>query len=439
MFDGFFSGSRYAKRTDKQRLETRIKDSVLNLIIDRDQSFLKTSRQSNTSVIVNKRKGGIQEFTHNNRRFISFPDSMEKEFEDLSEWEAEEKMDNLLKLATTDTGCEYEENQTDNILIDSEDRYKSITGLDSGFEIERDATTNEITNNPFEYRTNKPKKNDKGMESSTDESESKIEAKGEENEREYSFEDTDQNIGSAVPKEAKENPFYGSGYDRKIMSSHREEKLKLLASQIIKSFKGRVSKQRTMIPSKRLVSKALVRDDVEKIYSNKKGDNGKHLKINLIIDMSGSMDGTPVNNAVEMIYIFNEIAAKGYLEGNVIWSESGSRCKSTFPMPREFIKEMKKTGGAEGLGENLKHYKEDLKKADTNICMTDGQLCNDPILKNIYTKEKIDIIGVYVNKNAKDLTEYTGSLDRWFTRSLVRHTTEELCEKLIQFSLRKKK
>jgi len=71
--------------------------------------------------------------------------------------------------------------------------------------------------------------------------------------------------------------------------------------------------------------------------------------------------------------------------------------------------------------------------------MTDGQLTGDPIFKSMYANEEIDIIGVYVNKNAKDLTEYTGSLERWFTRSLVRHTTEELCEKLIQFSLRKKK
>ena len=55
MLDGFFNGSRWKdNRTDKQKLEQRIKDSVLNLIIDRDQSFLKTARQNNTSIIVNK-------------------------------------------------------------------------------------------------------------------------------------------------------------------------------------------------------------------------------------------------------------------------------------------------------------------------------------------------------------------------------------------------
>ena len=100
---------------------------------------------------------------------------------------------------------------------------------------------------------------------------------------------------------------------------------------------------------------------------------------------------------------------------------------------------MKRTGGGEGLGRNLKDKAKMLKEADTNICMTDGCLTDDPILKSLYQKEKVEMIGVYVNKSADDLTEYTGSLERWFTKSLVRHTTEELCEKLIQFSLRKKK
>lgn len=40
--------------------------------------------------------------------------------------------------------------------------------------------------------------------------------------------------------------------------------------------------------------------------------------------------------------------------------------------------------------------------------------------------------------DAMDLTEYTGSLNRWLTRSLVRRNMEELTEKLIQLGLRKK-
>ena len=454
MLDGFFGNKWAIQKTDKQKLETRIKDSVLNLVIDRDQSFLKTARKNKTSIIVNNRDGGIQEFEHNNRRFISFPSSMESEFEGLNEIEAEEKMDSLIKLATTPTDY-YSEPENFNRLSDADKSYINRTGTTSGFEVEYDTATGKISNDPFEYRAVKSEKENKddadegengnsgsgdlsskGMDSSSAGHSNTVFTQGDKYEREYEFQETDLDVGGNLPKDVKDNTFFSNS---KRINSSREEKLKALANQIVKSFKGRISKQKTMIPSKRLVSKALVRDDIEKIYSNKRGDNSKHLKINLIIDMSGSMSGTPVRNALEMIYIFNEIASKGYLEGSVIWSETSSRCKANFPMPREFVMKMGSTGGGEGLGENLEHYKKELKEADTNICMTDGQLTNDPILKSMYEKEKIDIIGVYVNKDAEDLTSYTGSLDRWFTRSLVRHTTEELCEKLIQFSLRKKK
>jgi len=458
MLDGFFGNKWAIQKTDKQKLELRIKDSVLNLILDRDQSFLKTARANNTSIIVNNRDGGIQEFYHENRKFISFPSSMENELAELDEFEAEEKMDTLIKLATCDVGSCDEEDMMNAMLDDKLFTYKDFTGLDSGFEIEKDAVTDEITNNPFEYRAGKSEKDDeddaeegedgsagskslssKGMEENSSSEHQNIPlTEGNREEREYSFEDTDLDIGGSIPQELKDNAFYGNQYNEP-MSNHREQKLRALANQIVKSFKGRVSKQKTMIPSKRLVSKALCRDDIDKIYSNKHGNDGKNLNINLIFDMSGSMSGTPVENAIEMAYIFNEIAAQGHLSGNIIYSESSSRCKVTFPMPREFIKGMGRTGGAEGLGRNMQHYKKELKEADTNICMTDGQLCDDPILKQMYAKEKIEVIGVYVNEDAKDLTEYTGSLERWFTRSLVRNTTEELCEKLVQFSLRKKK
>jgi len=364
-------------------------------------------------------------------------------------------MDSLLKLATTREDYEYsDENEFKNKLNNSMKTYKDITGLDSGFEPDIDVVSDEVLNNPFEYRvakSNKDTKDDvdegedgtkgscnitsKGMDSSSSEQHHVALSEGDYKKKEYIFQDTDLDVGGTLPQDVEDNKFFAS---RTHIDKHREEKLRALAKQIVKSFKGRISKQRTMIPNKRLVTKALTSDNTDKIYSNKRGDNGKFLNINLIIDMSGSMSGTPVRNALEMIYIFNEISAMGYLSGNVIWSETRSRCKANFPMPREFIKKMGSTGGGEGLGENLEHYKETLKKADTNICMTDGQLTNDPILKTMYEKEKIEIIGVYVNKDAEDLTEYTGSLDRWFTRSLVRNTLEELTEKLIQLGLRKK-
>lgn len=458
MLDGFFVGSRFRDdRTNKQKMEQRIKDSVLNLVLDRDISFLKTARKMNTNIIVNSRDGGIQEFNHNGRKYISFPAEMEKEFESLNPVDAEALMDSYIRLATVPDVklAGAEESQVNDIFEQRKQKYKDITGLDCGISDDH--------KNIFQYRAVKKDEDGKeedtpdnkdDVEEGTTENDStevshkgmtpkggveeyqKVELTGSTKKRDYAFQDVDCNPDAPISSELEDNRFFGN---KSKLSRNREEKLKALANQIVKAFKGRISKQKTTSVNKRLVSKTLSTDITEKIYVNRKGLNGKHLNINLIIDMSGSMSGTPVKNALEMIYIFNEVAHKGYLTGGVIWSESSSRCYANFPMPREFVKKMGRTGGGEGLAENMEHYFEKLKEADLNICMTDGDITDSPIKKAFYEKHKIKSIGVYVNKDAKDLTSYTGSLDRWFPKSLVRNTTEELCEKLIQLGLRGKK
>lgn len=443
LMNGFFSGSKYSTKTNKQKLETRIKDSVFNLIIDRDYSFLKTLKENKTSILVNNRDGGIQEFEANNRKYISIPSSMEEKLSEMPYSEAEIYLDDILKLATSES--KYNQEEKDMKLFE-----------DSKKEVYEDNTSNELVLSEYVYEYRKPKdenENDKDIQDGELESGSCLSKKGmskessgesecdisqeSENKREYSFEDTDLNPDGDLSSEVQKDVFYANELDYP-MSESRETHLRQLAQTILKSFEGRVSKQKTIVPSKKLVSKSLVLDTYEKIYQNKKGDNGKELNINLIIDMSGSMIGEPVCNARDLIYIFNEIALAGKLKGNVIYSATKKRSKVSFPMPRELIKHMVETHGAEGLGKNLENQIDELKKADQNICITDGQLRDDPILLDFYSKKNIDIIGVYVNKDAEDLTEYTGSLDRWFSRSLVRRTVDELCQKIVSLGLRKK-
>jgi hypothetical protein len=444
LLDGFFTGSKYSTKTYKQKLEARIKDSVLNLVIERDQSFLHTARKNNTSIIVNNREGGIQEFTHNGRDYISFPSSFEEKLSEMEYSEAEEYLDKVIKMVVTKTDIDFEKDVVGK-QAEKINQYEEITGKDLKldeqlleYRISNDENSNKDDANDGEYEDDNggaipTRLTAKGMsDSNRDKDESISEMKNE-----YSFQDTDLSMNDSTMKEFSENYFWNTDNSYGI-TEKEEHHLQELANQIVKSFKGRVSKLKTIVPSKKLVSKSLILDNTEKIYQNKKGNNGKHLNVNLIIDMSGSMEGTPVLNATRMIYIFNEIARKGKLNGCVIWSEKNHRYKVNFPMPRDAVKRMTYTGATEGLGKNLKYYKDELKSVDANICMTDGQLNDDPILKSMYAKEKIDIIGVYVNEDAEDLTEYTGSLDRWFTKSLVRRDINELCQKLIQIGLRRK-
>ena len=449
MLNGFWNGSKFDdSRTKKQKLEQRIRNSVLNMIIDRNQSFLRTARKQDTFIIVNNRDGFIQEYKVGERKYISIPTSFEDKFDELNDFEAELLCDEYIKaITTTTTKKKYEGNTFQDINNIVSSTYSKWSGesisenilSEQLYEERLDKEPNEEEKE--QHESNEGQCTTKGMSSDGDEFNSgeaqcQMLVTGKKNDREYSFEDTELNPDSKLPSEVASNSFYNK--KDYCWNPKREPKLKALANQIVKSFNGRISKLKTTIPNKRLVSKALILDNIEKIYQNKKGNNGKHLNVNLIIDMSGSMSGEPITNALEMIYIFNEIALSGKVNGSVIWSEDESRCKVSFPMPRALIRGMSNTGGAEGLGRNLEIYKKELKSSDVNICMTDGQLCTDPIMKDLYEKENIDIIGVYVNPIATDLTKYTNSLDRWFSHSVVRRTTEELCEKLIAYGLRKK-
>jgi hypothetical protein len=46
---------------------------------------------------------------------------------------------------------------------------------------------------------------------------------------------------------------------------------------------------------------------------------------------------------------------------------------------------------------------------------------------------------MYVNDKAEDLSQYTGGLNKWFSKSLVRRTTDEIVEKIIQMGLKSKR
>ena len=458
MLDGFYLGSKYKELTKKQKLETRIKDGVIDLIIDRNQTFLETARKRNTSIIVQNREGGIRRFRYNNRNFISIPTSIEDKISTLNEFEQEDFIRDMLKLSTINSMYEVKQEDIDTTYSQKLDEaYTNKSGIKNDLNSLRDETGN-IPEELFEMYSVTTKEEEKeldeeieesekegngtaltnkGMQDSSSEGNQEVEFKmeGSKAEREYSFEDTNLNINGNIPRECKNNLYYSN--TNKI-SKAREVKLQALANRIVSSFKGRISKDKRAVPTARICSKTVCVDVSDKIYKTKKGNSGKHLNMNIVIDMSGSMDGEPVKNAVEILYIFNEIANAGYMNGSVLFSDTSGRCKIKLPMPRKMIGNMVRTGGGEGLGKNLEYFKKELKEVDTNICMTDGCLTEEPILKELYKKEKIEILGVYVNKDAKDLTEYTGSLNRWFTKSIVRHTVEELCEKIVQFGLRRK-
>ena len=206
------------------------------------------------------------------------------------------------------------------------------------------------------------------------------------------------------------------------------------ANKLLKAFRGAKGKTKRLSPSKRISARDMSLDK-DKVYVSKFTGEGKFIHMNFMIDCSGSMSGTPIKNAVAITYIFNQLAKAGHLKMSVLYSESRHNHRLDLPVEDAEVLSMHATGGSEGLTRTINHHNDILRGVNL-ICLTDGNLADEAIDKKFWDTNRIVATGVYVNKKAKSLTQYTGSLSRWFNHSIVRRDVNELIQTLIRIGLK---
>ena len=204
--------------------------------------------------------------------------------------------------------------------------------------------------------------------------------------------------------------------------------------QLLKAFKGTGDHIKKVSPTKRISSKD-VACDRDKCYVKKADTKGKHIKLNFLIDMSGSMGGSPVKNAVRLVYLFNQLAKEGYVTMSVLYSTTSTNYKLALPATDAEILSLCRTHSAEGLAKTIHAHADTIRGINT-ICLTDGDIVDEPIDKMFWSKHKSISTGVYVNKSLTSYTEYTGKLNKWFNHSVVRKSLDELIEWLIRVGLK---
>jgi len=222
--------------------------------------------------------------------------------------------------------------------------------------------------------------------------------------------------------------------DSSIFTIEELNDLKKQANNLLKAFKGAKGKTKRISPSKRISARDMSMGK-DKVYVNKFTGPGKFINMNFLIDCSGSMSGYPMRNAVAITYIFNQLAKAGHLKMTVLYSESSHNYKLILPVEDSEILSLHLTGGTEGLTRTINEHVDAIRGINM-ICLTDGNLADEGIDKKFWDKNRIVTTGVYVNKKAKSLTEYTGSLKRWFNHSIVRRDVNELIQALIRIGLK---
>lgn len=219
-----------------------------------------------------------------------------------------------------------------------------------------------------------------------------------------------------------------------IITAKEIMELNGLVKDLLKAFKGTKSKQKRITPRKLISAKSMAMD-AEKIYVDHMAPVGKHIEFNLLIDMSGSMSGAPIKNAVSLIYIFNKLAQQGYVNGNVLYSTSHYHYVRPFPMQDAEVLSLCAVQSSEGLAETVDANVDVLKNVNC-ICITDGDIVDRPIDKTFWRKHKIVSTGVYINPHMDNPLEYSGKLDKWFDHSLVRATMKDMVQLLVKLGIR---
>ena len=427
----------FKTKTKKQEVESIVKDALLDLSIERNEAFKNAVRNRKTNIRVSKKETTTNNIWDSDDKITNKIIIPEIIVDDIEDYEDKVKyIKNMLKPML----CEDTDGDEDYFSKSRQEpkQYEANYGIDSELKefIDDESGQYKFSINA-RYKTKEDKEKEDNEQQEEDDCDIQEMMSGNQEEDNLIYEFQDNESDDENKKEQEEQRVLNTWIrrDNRSISESRIKESKALANKLIQSFKGRNGKSATVVPNKKINSRLISDDFADKIYISEQIGTGKYLgKVNLIIDTSGSMDGTPIYNAIQICLVFNEIDKQGYCYGNIIFSQSRKRHCIAMPLEDKVLSKCIDANDAEGLKQSIEAYKEELKNAN-NICITDGDICDGSIDLSKY--KGIKIIGVYVN-NTPEPETFNGSLNRWFNQSLVRPDVSSLIQKLIHLKLRSK-
>jgi len=238
-------------------------------------------------------------------------------------------------------------------------------------------------------------------------------------------------------KDIKKSNFHGS----KIELDFTEKTFINRSALEIENILEKRNIELSSLSVKKKLNQKTISTDNDKIYLKNEEIGNGILNINFFVDMSGSMHGIFIKNALMTIDIFSKVARNGLIEGNVYFATDNYR----FEAPIEKFNEnniyymSNCLGCDEMIARNLLKHEQEVIKADLNVCLTDGQLVGKRVDKE-YWENKANIIGIYSVENSreKDLEMYEKNLKRWFDKPIVERIFKDCISTILIRGLRAK-
>lgn len=192
---------------------------------------------------------------------------------------------------------------------------------------------------------------------------------------------------------------------------------------------SKVSSIRTR-PARKIGVKQYIRGD-HRFYVQAPRRPSNPEKIVLIIDCSGSMQGTPVEHARILVGAVSAMAKAGHFKGSVLLSatQAGTATwqRLELPVAGNALPRIQAFGSGEALQATMMANLHELSRANAVYVFTDAQLTDQPIDKTLIHKKGIKTTGLYVGGKAN-----TKNLDKYFDRYFVRDSIEDIALSLTQ-------
>ncbi len=195
-----------------------------------------------------------------------------------------------------------------------------------------------------------------------------------------------------------------------------------IAQHLRKLFQDRTRVTYSDDPAKRISARHCATE--RSPYRHRTVTGAARRRFELVVDLSGSMRGPPIDEGRVLIGALSRLAREGKIEGHVILAVGHGRYhwqRFRLPMSLETIGKIEPFGGAEGLEYALRSNIEVLRGADFVCVYTDGCITDRPIQKDWLHQRGVHTTGLYVGDEG-----YLSELLKYFDRALIRADIEAL-------------
>jgi hypothetical protein len=149
------------------------------------------------------------------------------------------------------------------------------------------------------------------------------------------------------------------------------------------------------------------------------------------------MSGVYIKNAASIAYIFNRIAETEKNIVGYIISSSQTLKSATInfgePGSNDKILSLAAFDSGEGLASTIEENIDKLQNNNYNICVTDAQITDRPINKELYEERNIFIDGIYIGSGSK---RHEDHMNKFFSRSQILPDLDEAVEYILNVMFR---